>query len=139
MSDEQKEQLLYIADLHSPERGYAHALLSLLDGQEFWDSYELPQSFSLQQPNFQQEQECQGLWVYPNPSNGQVKLRLPEYVDEGETVSLQVFGLDGRQVEERQLNTVRATLDFSNLEPGLYLLEAWGRNGALGKAVITIF
>lgn len=55
--------------------------------------------------------------LYPNPANSLVNLQLPEGAD------LQLFDIQGREIEHRRAVTTHQTVDVSQLQNGIYFVR----------------
>ena len=62
--------------------------------------------------------------IYPNPTNSIVNLKV------NETVSVEIFDLLGKSINDSKIETGIATFDFSNYPSGVYLVKATNNNGA---------
>ncbi|TVR76137.1 MAG: T9SS C-terminal target domain-containing protein [Chitinophagaceae bacterium] len=68
--------------------------------------------------------------VYPNPSNGTFNLNFIN-TQESKTYELSLYNLEGRLLENKQINATDNTkLDFSNYNNGLYLLQLTDADGS---------
>jgi len=75
------------------------------------------------------------LAVYPNPTNGQVQIRLPE----GEQrASLQVIDPQGRVVLADEMAGNLYVLDLAGQAAGLYAVRVRTRQGRIGKAIVVV-
>lgn len=76
--------------------------------------------------------------LFPNPSSGQVELRLSEQLS-GDAV-VQIFGAEGKWLRQQQLiageRSIR--LDTEGLPGGLYLVKVEAPFGALSKRLILV-
>jgi len=64
--------------------------------------------------------------VYPNPSNGVVNLKFSQYVTSAQVT---ITALDGRTVRTSDIyNAESASLDYSDLSSGIYILNISGKN-----------
>ena len=69
------------------------------------------------------------LSAFPNPTAGQVTLRLSE------AANISIVAADGRCVEQLRLNAGQSTLDLSDLPDGLYILRTDGERSAAVRVV----
>ncbi len=61
------------------------------------------------------------LWVYPNPTNGNININLDHNAD---NASLKVYDLTGKIIYESQINnTYKASVNLNDYAAGLYFLE----------------
>ncbi len=72
--------------------------------------------------------------VYPNPTNGQVWLDLPQGVESAECA---VYNLRGQRLWSQHLSTATSTLDLSTLPAGMYLLQLQG-DGWMQRAKVVV-
>lgn len=72
--------------------------------------------------------------VYPNPTNGQVWLELPQGV---QTAHGTLYDLQGRQVQQQELTAISNTLDLSTVPAGMYVLQLHGE-GWMQRARIVV-
>jgi hypothetical protein len=70
------------------------------------------------------EIEREAIQLYPNPSRGTVTLVLPENIAGNEQVTLRIYSIDGRRVDEQSFTPVREqVLHFFHLPVGWYIVE----------------
>lgn len=70
--------------------------------------------------------------VFPNPSNGQFKVLLPEYLDpENQLYMLSLYTLQGRLIHQITTTNYEVTLDLPNLPQGAYFLKVSSKQGEL--------
>lgn len=88
-----------------------------------------PSKPGLQQNAAADDEDVQGLRVYPNPSNGMLYVESSSFLNEH--VQWQIFGPDGRLLRKGLTGTAagRFMLDVSTLPPGLYLLRTESGEG----------
>jgi uncharacterized delta-60 repeat protein len=75
------------------------------------------------------------LAVFPNPTNGEVQIRLPE-VEQG--ASLHVIDPQGRVVLEVEMTGNMHVLDLGGQAAGLYAVRVRSRQGRIGKAIVVV-
>lgn len=82
-----------------------------------------------------EENAMESLAVYPNPAYHTITLRNPKQLVLN---NLNLYDLRGRLVKSIPLNSgsLEETMDVSNLESGVYLLEIQSNNGTLAKRII---
>ena len=76
-----------------------------------------------------------GMNVYPNPSIGQVNLRIDQYVGK---VTIQIIDINGRVVakfKNEEFNNLK-TIDLSRLQKGVYILKVNGDNLEFTEKII---
>jgi hypothetical protein len=75
--------------------------------------------------------------VFPNPSNGLVRLELPAF--NSETTVLQAVDLTGRSIQTIELFPGKVfNVDFTSLPKGIYILQACSKEQVIGSTKIII-
>lgn len=72
--------------------------------------------------------------VYPNPTNGLLRVELPATAQDA---TCSIFDLQGRQLWQQALSLHTNTLDLSNLPAGMYLLQLRG-DGWMQRARVVV-
>jgi PKD repeat protein len=62
--------------------------------------------------------------VFPNPTNGEVNVSIPESV----TVNVSIFDAQGKLVAEQMNVTNNGKLNISNVTPGVYMVRLTAEN-----------
>jgi hypothetical protein len=70
------------------------------------------------------QMDISGMNVFPNPTNGEVNITLPENV----SVSVQVFDAQGKLVAEQANVSNNDKLNISNVTPGVYMVRLSAEN-----------
>jgi hypothetical protein len=71
--------------------------------------------------------------VFPNPASSEVVLNLN--TSETATATLNVFEVSGRLVMEKEFQN-QATLNISELSPGIYYIKVWSQNNSDVKKLV---
>lgn len=69
--------------------------------------------------------ELTGCYLYPNPTNKEITIVLPN----AQTHHIALTALDGKILQEINVNHTQSTLDLSNYAPGLYLVTIANAQG----------
>lgn len=137
LSEQQLDVLLTVADMPSAERGYARALLGLLEGRHYWpEPLELPEPLRSGPAPAELAPQAR-LGLYPNPSDGRFVLQLPQH-SEGE-VEARISSAAGQRLRQLRLGPGQQfNLDLSGQAPGLYLIEVLDEGRPIGslKAIV---
>ena len=72
------------------------------------------------------EFELQGISVYPNPANDRININFSE----AQNTSVNMFDMLGRTVKTTSLFNTRNTIDVSNLNSGMYLIQLSNESGS---------
>jgi PKD repeat protein len=62
--------------------------------------------------------------VFPNPTNGEVNVSIPE----GVTVNVSIFDAQGKLVAEQMNVSNNGKLNISNVTPGVYMVRLTAEN-----------
>ena len=76
-----------------------------------------------------EEQEAARIKVFPNPSNGRIRI-------EGDYEQLRVYSVTGQQVHYYKYKNEGETLDLTHLAPGFYTLRIQTRKATITKKII---
>lgn len=71
--------------------------------------------------------------VFPNPASSEVVVNLN--TSETSTATLNVFEVSGRLVMEKEIQN-QATLNISELSPGIYYIKVWSQNNSAIKKLV---
>jgi hypothetical protein len=71
--------------------------------------------------------------VFPNPASSEVVVNLN--TSETATATLNVFEVSGRLVMEKEIQN-QATLNISELSPGIYYIKVWSQNNSGVKKLV---
>lgn len=58
--------------------------------------------------------------IYPNPTQDVLTILLPNEITTG---SIEIFDFSGRSVKSKQINSIKNTLNISNLSQGIYFIK----------------
>jgi len=134
LSADQISTLEQVAAKSAPESSYARALLGLLLDRQFWPDYQLPTEIDLPEVKGASNNE---MLVFPNPSNGLIRLELPAF--NSETTVLQAVDLTGRSIQTIELFPGKVfDVDFTSLPKGMYILQAYSKEQVIGSTKIMI-
>lgn len=71
--------------------------------------------------------------IYPNPTTNKVTLELS---DVGEELTLDMYNLGGKLIEEQSITTSKSVLDLSDYDSGIYLLKLSSTKGVFNTKII---
>lgn len=80
-------------------------------------------AFQTQMHIVKENEKSKYLNVYPTATNGQVTIEALPIQDNHIIQKIELFGLDGRLIEEFQPDPSRLTVDISHLPNGIYYLK----------------
>ncbi len=69
--------------------------------------------------------------VYPNPTQGQVRVQTQSPIKQ-----VVVYTMQGKMLHKRELNTFTFTLNMEEEPPGTYLLRIWQQDGLVAQRLI---
>ncbi len=75
--------------------------------------------------------DTEGFTVYPNPTTGVLNIQLQN----NSTATALVYDIMGRKVLSKKINTTD-TLNVSNLNSGVYILQITTKNGTISKRIV---
>ena len=76
------------------------------------------------------------LKVYPNPSNGLVRLQLPQDLADA-AVELSLYDMYGKLLQRQQVRTDNPVLDLSHYAQGMYFIQVRHKNQLVGSVKIS--
>lgn len=71
---------------------------------------------------FTEELAKRTIKIYPNPTEGQLKVEVPAF-EESNSVNLTIVNMQGQVVLRKKMNSVVADLDISSKPNGIYILQ----------------
>jgi hypothetical protein len=71
--------------------------------------------------------------LYPNPTNGLLKIQLASDVSEA---TVELFDLNGKMVYKTSLNSVETTLDLRENKSGIYLIKVITENNVFNEKIV---
>ena len=77
------------------------------------------------------EEEVYDVNIYPNPTRGQLQISAPDVIE-----SVMIFGANGAQLATYGKIDDNASIDVSNLQPGLYFISIKTATGVVNKKFI---
>ncbi len=84
-------------------------------------------------PTAIQEVEIMNLDVYPNPVVDKLTVTVSDNLAES---TLKIYSANGTLISEKNITSVKTTVDFSKLNAGVYLIKVEGKNGSAVKQVV---
>lgn len=108
-------------------------------GKELSEATETPEDDEVISSAFNSEQLSNSLLAYPNPTTGNINVRLPSDLTQSSSLTVKVFDLSAQLVETLNFdnyNTSNFSIDLTNEKKGIYMLKVYDKNVLIGTRKI---
>ncbi len=76
------------------------------------------------------------LLVFPNPSNGEIKITLPSSLDLSKPVKITIYSSNGKLITTIELTDYTTRLSLENVSKGIYILQFEGNSFSESKKIV---
>ncbi|MEP7265121.1 MAG: T9SS type A sorting domain-containing protein [Bacteroidota bacterium] len=74
--------------------------------------------------------------VYPNPSSGEITIRLNEEGIKNESVEMKIIDVTGKELYSKKIETMEERIHLSSISPGIYILQLLNGKGISSQKLI---